>query len=266
MIDTHTHIYYAPLEEGCAMVERAREAGVEHLVFPNVDLDSITQMEALQAKYGPERISLAMGLHPTEVKPETMQHALELVTGLLTQNPERYVAVGEVGMDLYWDKTYEKEQAEALEKQCSLARDLGLPVIIHCREALPQTLEVLRNFSGLPVVFHSFGGTVEDVRAIRRVLPEAYFGINGIVTFKNSGLAEVPPEIGVDKLLLETDSPYLAPVPKRGKKNESSYLPYILERVAHALGISPKEADLRTTANARRLFSRLPQESSNQKS
>lgn len=263
MIDTHTHIYYAPEEEARDMLKRAADAGVEHLIFPNVDLDSIPKMENLRAQYGPGRISLAMGLHPTEVRPDTMDNALAVIEEKLRSDTEDYVAVGEVGMDLYWDKTYEKEQTEAFEKQCALAAELGLPLIIHCREALSPTLEVLKNFPNLEVDFHSFGGSAEDVRAIRAIMPEAYFGINGIVTFKNSGLADVLPEIGVDKILLETDSPYLAPVPKRGKRNESSYLPFIGNRIAEALGISPAEVDRKTTANAQRIFRRMQYLTSN---
>lgn len=254
LVDTHTHLYldnFNPDGGGEAAVRRALQAGVGHMIFPNIDAASIEPMEALAAKF-PAEISCAMGLHPTEVR-EGWEAVVADMERRLTAAPGRYVAVGEVGIDLYWDKTYREEQMQAFEHQVRLACRRGLPVIIHCREGLAETLEVLRGVPGARAVFHSFGGSVADVDAIRAV-GDFYFGINGIATFKNSGLRKVIPHIGAERLLLETDSPYLAPVPRRGRRNESAYLPYIAAFVADTLGTTAGQAAAATTANARRLF------------
>lgn len=255
LIDTHTHLYlenFNPDGGGHEAVLRALAAGVGHMIFPNVDLSTIEPMEALADSF-PAAVSCAMGLHPTEVGAD-WQETLAKIEEKFSRGTRRYVAVGEVGIDLYWDTTFRAEQMLAFERQCRLAAEYGLPVIIHCREGLAETLEVLRAVAPVQAVFHSFGGTVEDVEAIRAV-GDFYFGINGIVTFKNSGLREVLPVIGLDRLLLETDSPYLAPVPKRGRRNESAYLPYICAFIAQAMGRSAETIAAATTTNARRLFS-----------
>lgn len=256
MIDTHTHLYLPEFDtdgSGTAAVDRALAAGVSQMIFPNVDASSVGRLETLAAKY-PDRVFRAMGLHPTEVGP-TWEADLDSIMRRLTPDAG-YVAVGEVGIDLYWDRTYRAEQMEVFDRQAVRAGELRLPLIIHCREGLGETLEVLARHPEVPAVFHSFGGTAADVAAIRSI-GDYYFGINGIVTFKNSKLGEVLPVIGHDRLLLETDSPYLAPVPRRGRRNESAYLPYTAAFVADALGISVAEIDRITTANAQRLF-RLP--------
>ncbi|MDE6311881.1 MAG: TatD family hydrolase [Muribaculaceae bacterium] len=253
LTDTHTHLYDSAFaNEGtngpADAVRRALNAGVDRLVFPNVDLTTIEPMKRLAAQF-PQNITMAIGLHPTEVNPESLEDDIERIQKELS-GETNYVAVGEVGMDLYWSKEYEDAQKQAFDRQCTMAENAGLPVIIHCREALEQTLEVLKSHPNARVVFHSFGGSVEDVRKIRALIPDAYFGINGIVTFKNSGLREVLPEIGINRILLETDSPYLAPVPKRGKRNESAYLKYIAECVAGALELTCEEVADRTSKNA----------------
>lgn len=256
MIDTHTHLYLPEFDTdggGSAAVGRALAAGVSQMIFPNVDASSVGPLEALAAQY-PGQIFRAMGLHPTEVGPG-WENALDDIMSRITPDAG-YVAVGEVGIDLYWDRTYRAEQIEVFDRQAAKAAEMGLPLIIHCREGLAETLEVLGRHPGVPAVFHSFGGTADDVAAIRS-LGDYYFGINGIVTFKNSRLREVLPIIGPDRLLLETDSPYLAPVPKRGRRNESAFMPYIAAFVADTLGLSVADIDRITTANARRLF-RLP--------
>ncbi len=164
-----------------------------------------------------------------------------------------YVAVGEVGIDLYWDKTFEAEQMEAFDIQLAAAESFGLPVIIHQREALAQTLEVLSGHKSVRAVFHSFGGSEADVERVRS-LGDYYFGINGIVTFKNSGLASVLPHIGLDRILTETDAPYLAPVPYRGKRNESSYIPHIVDKIAASLSAERLDVEAATVANAKTFF------------
>jgi TatD DNase family protein len=254
LIDTHTHLYLPEFDDdnfGKDTVERAFGAGVERLIFPNVDLTTVEPMQHLAAQY-PDRIYMAMGLHPTEVKDDWAEVLAKTET-LLNQSDYHYVAVGEIGIDLYWDKTYREQQMTVFERQCQWAVDKNLPIIIHCREGLAETLEIVSKFPGLKAVFHSFGGTVDDVKAIRRV-GDFYFGINGIVTFKNSKLREVLPEIGIDRLLLETDAPYLAPVPYRGKRNESAYVVSTAHCVADALGVEFNLLAERTTANARTLF------------
>ncbi len=195
---------------------------------------------------------MAMGLHPTEVK-ENWSECLASTNAELKANPELYKAVGEIGIDLYWDKTFEREQLEVFDRQVDIAVAMGLPVIIHCREGLSQTLEVLSGHPRAKAVFHSFGGSVADVDAIRRH-GDHYFGINGIVTFRNSGLASVLPTIGIDRIVTETDSPYLAPVPYRGRRNESAYIPLITAAIADALGCTCREVDEATVSNAKTLF------------
>lgn len=250
IIDTHTHLYLSEFENGGAdAVRRAIDAGVEHLIMPNVDLTTIDAMRQLHEQF-PENISMAMGLHPTEIGHDWREQ-LEQVKWEFDRGG--YVAVGEVGIDLYWDATFADEQMQALEAQMRWAVDAGLPVIIHCREGLDQVLEVLQAFPAARGVMHSFGGTDKDVDRVRRVV-DFYFGINGIVTFKNSRLRDTLPAIGVERLLLETDSPYLAPVPHRGKRNESAYIVHTAAYVADSLGMTKEAVADATTSNARALF------------
>lgn len=253
MIDTHTHLYLPEFEtdsNGAAAVSRALNVGVDHLIFPNVDISTVEPMEKLAAVF-PDHISCAMGLHPTEVKSSWHEDLAQIME--ILADGSRYVAVGEVGIDLYWDKTFRREQMEAFDMQVARAEELHLPLIIHCRDGLDETLEVMSGHPHARAVFHSFGGTEEDVARIRRI-GDFFFGINGIVTFKNSKLRNILPVIGAERLLLETDSPYLAPVPHRGKRNESSFLPHIAAHVAEHMGMTVDEIDSITTANARKLF------------
>ncbi len=252
LTDTHTHLYTEEFEgHGADAVRRAIDAGVTRMIFPNIDLASIAPMETLAAQF-PGTISTAMGLHPTEVG-EDSEGVLAAVMQRLETNPDRYVAVGEIGIDLYWDKTFEDRQMQVLDTQFKVALRLGKPVIIHCREGLDQTLEVLSEYPELRGVFHSFGGTVNDVERIRRD-HDFYFGINGIVTFKNCRVREALPAIGADRLLLETDSPYLAPVPHRGKRNESAYIVHTAAFCADAMGMSIEQIADITNDNATSLF------------
>lgn len=254
MIDTHTHLYlseFAPSPEEA--VKRAESAGVELMVMPNVDLDTIEPMRALHAAM-PEKTCMAMGMHPTEVK-EKWEADLARIEAELNKHPQDYVAIGEVGIDLYWDQTFRQEQREALAVQASWAKDRGLPLIIHCRDGLDDTLDVLHAADlHTPVIFHSFTGDVNDVKRIREMIVDPWFGINGVVTFKNSRLRETLPEIGIERILTETDAPYLAPVPHRGKRNESAYVIHTLAHIADTLGMSINEADKITTANALKAF------------
>ncbi len=253
LIDTHTHLYlpqFSENEGSEAAVERALAAGISHMIFPNVDLTTIDPMRQLHAKY-PALTSMAMGLHPTEIN-EDWQDQLCLIKNRL-ENDNDYVAVGEIGMDLYWDSTFREQQMLALREQMQWAEAKKLPVIIHCREALDPTLEVLSEFPNSHGIMHSFGGSPDDVEQVRRFV-DYFFGINGIVTFKNSRLSSTLPAIGIDRILLETDSPYLAPVPYRGRRNESAYLTHIADTIASALATSPDNITKITTDSARRLF------------
>lgn len=252
MIDTHTHLYLEEFDtDRDAVMARVKDSGVCHLIMPNVDLTTIEPMYALHNNYS-DYTSMAMGFHPTEVREDYLK-SLEIVESHL--NDYNFVAIGEVGIDLYWDKTFRNEQKIALATQVQWAIDRNLPLIIHCREGLDDILDVFSQFSQLPpTVFHSFTGTIEEIRRIRR-LGDFYFGINGIVTFKKSSVPEILPEIGIHRILLETDSPYLAPVPNRGKRNDSSNIPYICRCIATHLNISEDEASSLTDENARTLFS-----------
>ena len=253
IVDTHTHLYLTEFDSdggGRAAVERALAAGIGQMIFPNVDCSTIAPMKALHSEF-PDSTSMAMGLHPTEIG-ENWSDRLDQVEAEL-RGGERYVAVGEIGMDLYWDKTFEREQMLAFERQMKWAQELDLPVIIHCRDAQPQLLEVLQGFRSSRGVMHSFGGAPEDVDTIRKVV-DYYFGINGIVTFKNSKLRETLPAIGPERLLVETDSPYLAPVPHRGHRNESAYIINTVGHIAESLGRNVEAISDETTQNARDLF------------
>ncbi len=251
LVDSHTHLYLDDFaHDRDAVVKRAVEAGVGHMMFPNVDLSTIAPMQELAGHF-PDMIDMAIGLHPTEINADFETSILtierELSTGI-------YKAIGEIGMDLYWDDTFKDEQMIVFKRQCDMAVRADLPVIIHCRNALEEILEVFDNLNTIPRgVFHSFGGSIEDVSHIRQY-GDFYFGINGIVTFKNSRLRDVLPSIGIDRLLLETDSPYLAPVPKRGKRNESSFMIHTAAYVSEAVGLPYKTVADVTTTNYFKLF------------
>lgn len=252
IIDTHTHLYLDEFDgEKDAVVNRAFSNGIDHLLFPNVDVSTIKPMKELALRY-PGKISMAMGLHPTEVK-ENWEDCLNYIMNELVAN-NIYKAVGEIGIDLYWEKSFEHEQMLAFDRQVSEAERLNLPIIIHCREGLNQVLEVLESHKDVQAVFHSFGGTTEDVDRIRSK-GDYYFGINGIVTFKNCKVKDTLSEITLSRLLLETDSPYLAPVPNRGKRNESSFLVHTAKYIAQHLGLSYEELASQTSQNAKTLFS-----------
>lgn len=254
MIDTHTHLYLQEFAPSPAdAVHRAIDAGVKQMIFPNVDLSTVAIQRKLHEQF-PDNTFMAMGLHPTEIDGDWEANLKAIETELRTHRDD-YVAVGEVGIDLYWDKTYRDQQREALFRQAQWASELDLPLIIHCRDGLDDTLDVLKRsaFDGY-VVFHSFTGTDDDVRRIRETVSSPYFGINGVVTFKNARLRDTLPTIGLDRLLLETDSPYLAPVPHRGKRNESAYLVHTAAHIASSLGLTMQEVDEATTRNAVEVF------------
>ncbi len=253
MIDTHTHIYMPEFDNDReAVVQRAIEAGINTMILPNVDEESIAPLHRCISQY-PTLCHAAMGLHPTSVA-ENYQSQLDAIRPLFDNR--HYCAVGEIGIDLYWDKTYCNEQCEAFATQIAWAQQLSLPIIIHCREAFEETMQTLARFACNAVrgVFHSFTGTPEQVEYIRSHAGDFYFGINGIVTFKNAKLDDLVSAIGLERLLLETDAPYLAPTPYRGRRNEPSFVTYMAARVADILGIGIEQVEATTTNNARTLF------------
>lgn len=259
MIDTHTHIYLPEFEESAdsdsgrkMVVERALAAGISRMIFPNVDLDTLPELLSIHSLF-PDSTYVALGLHPTEVR-EDWKEKCDLI--FAAGETVRPVAVGEVGMDLYWDSTYRELQKEAFGYQLEKARKKSLPVIVHQRSALDDTLDVIASMGEeAPLcVMHSFTGTAEDVERMKSA-GDFYYGINGVASFKNaSSLRTALHQIPLDRLLLETDSPYLAPVPFRGKRNESSYMPKVAEAVASELGISVEKLESITDENALRVF------------
>lgn len=236
---------------GVEAVKNSIEAGVTHLVLPCVDLSSLKEMNELQSNF-PDHIRLALGLHPTELTDDWQKH-LDIMESLL---PGDFCAIGEIGIDLYHDASRREDQKRAFAQQINWAIEYDLPVIIHCREGLDDTLEVLSTFgNSLPrLIFHSFTGGPVDVRRIRKIC-DPWFGVNGVVTFKNASLLrEALPEIGLDRILLETDSPWLSPAPKRGQLNESARIVFIRDKVAEVLGVSSEEVERATDASASSLF------------
>lgn len=262
MIDTHAHLYLPEYgEDKCAVVDRALAAGVELMVLPGIDADTIPPIRELHA-LRPEATAMAAGLHPTEINPATRLDHLERITSELTTahcplpTAHSYVAVGEIGLDLYWDKSQLPLQLEVCDAQLDLAERLGLPAIIHCRDAMPQMLDLMESRRGrLPwMVFHCYSGTADDVTRLRRLQPDVMFGIGGVLTFKKSPLPEIVPQIGLNHILLETDAPWLAPVPKRGKQNESAYVPYVAAKLADVMQTSVADVDATITRSARTFF------------
>ena len=250
-VDTHCHMYDEAFDEDREeAVERAIEAGVTTMLLPDIDSSSTAPLDAL-FKAHPGYFYRMAGLHPTSVK-ENNEEGLNLVHTRLQQGG--FVAVGEIGMDLYWDRTFEAQQREVMKQQMVWADELGLPVALHIRKAHNEVFGLLRelNKTKYSGVMHCFGGSVQE--AHRAIEMGFMLGIGGVVTYKNATMAEVVKAMPLEKLLLETDAPYLSPVPYRGKRNESSYIPVIAQKVAELNEISIDEVAEQTTANARELF------------
>ena len=251
IIDTHTHLYLKQFNEDVDMViARSINSGIDKFIFPAIDSSHMKEMHDLQNKY-PSNIYLMSGLHPVYVK-ENYKQELDLVVQSLDNH--NYVAIGEIGIDLYWDKTFLKQQQEAFEFQIRLAISNDLPIVIHCREGFDEIFEILdaEKCTKLRGVFHCFTGTLDQAnRAIRLGFK---LGIGGVVTFKNGGLDKVINQIDLQHLVLETDAPYLSPVPFRGKRNESSYITYVLSKLSELYEISEIEIAKATTKNAIKIF------------
>jgi len=251
LVDTHTHLYLNAFDDDReAMVERAIASGVRYMFLPNIDSSSIGAMHDLCARF-PENCFPMMGLHPTSVK-ENFEDELKIVEEQLENNT--YWAIGETGIDLYWDKSFYREQVIAFNRQIDMALEYNLPLVIHARESFKEIFRVLENrdINGLTGVFHCFTGTIEEAeRAIRLGF---MLGIGGVLTYKKSGLDTVVSALGPEHLILETDAPFLPPVPHRGKRNESAYVLHVADKLAEVINIPVKDVTKITTQNAAKLF------------
>lgn len=249
LIDTHTHIYIEDFQDDyTAMMARAAAVGISTFFLPAIDSTHTESMLSLES----ENIKLMMGLHPCSVKPDTVRAELDHVKDLLYSRP--FFAVGEIGIDLYWDKTTKDLQIAAFEEQMSWAVDLDLPIVIHSRASTAEVIDVLisNRDHKLRGIFHCFGGSVEEANQI--INAGFFLGIGGVVTFKNAGLDTIVREIDLKHIVLETDAPYLSPAPNRGKRNEPAYLRIIAEKVAEVKGVTLEEVAKATTANAKKVF------------
>lgn len=252
LIDTHTHLYSEQFDEDRdQIIKRALDAGIERFYLPAIDSTYTNRMLSLEQEY-PENIFAMMGLHPTSVHPDTLGFELNAVENWLKKR--KFKAVGEIGIDLYWEKAYLQEQQDAFKKQIQLAKTYNLPIVIHCREAFEEVFEVLEDEKDdkLFGIFHCFSGTKED--ANRAIDFNLHLGIGGVVTFKNGKIDQFLNEIPIERIVLETDSPYLAPVPFRGKRNESSYLINVVEKLVDIYRLTPNELAEITTKNALSIF------------
>ena len=256
LVDSHSHLFLEEFAEDLPQVmDRASEAGVTHIFMPNIDSTTIESMLRVCHEYKGYCYPM-IGLHPTSVTADYKKE-LDFVAQELAASRE-YVAVGEIGLDLYWDKTFLKEQQAALDKQIEWALEYDLPVVLHCREAFDYIYNVLEPYKSTPLkgIFHSFTGTQEEAFRIME-FPGFLIGINGVVTFKKSTLPEVLKSIPLERVVLETDSPYLTPVPNRGKRNESAYVKYTSVKVAEIYQKSLEQVSEVTSENALKVFGML---------
>lgn len=252
IIDTHSHIYQEDFDNDIdEVISRAKAIGVEKILLPNVDLPSIEQLHSLSKKYSGYCLPM-MGLHPTSVGINWAEDLAIIKSWFAKQ---KYIAIGEIGIDLYWDKTYKQEQILAFEEQLRWSMEYNLPVVIHSRDAINECVDCVRNVGAdkLRGVFHSFGGSEDELQKILG-LGNFTIGINGVVTFKNSTLHEVLQQTNLTKIIVETDAPYLSPVPYRGKRNEPSYTAYVVKRLAEIYNTSVEEVSETTSRNAEELF------------
>ena len=251
LVDTHTHVYdhQFSLDRNEAM-QRALDAGVGMMLLPNVDASTIAPMLELHGQY-PDCTRVMMGLQPEEVKEDYKE-----VLSMMEKELERgiYVGVGEIGLDFYWDATYEKQQLDAFETQLDWAKQLGLPLSIHCRNAFDKMVKILdkKQDGGLRGIMHCFTGTEEEAKVYLEL--GFHLGLGGVTTYKNCGVKDYLPNLPLDRIVLETDAPYLAPVPCRGKRNEPSFLVHTAQKIADILQILVEELAKATTKNVKTLF------------
>lgn len=250
IIDTHAHLYLDEFEKDInEVIERCIKNDIQKIILPNIDYESIKKAENLSS-INHNLFLPCIGLHPTSVKNDYKSELEKIFSNNIT----KYIAIGETGIDLYWDKTFIKEQIISFEYQLELAVQHKLPIIIHSRNSFLETCEVAFNYvsKGIKGVFHCFPGTYDDAK---KVIDKGFFlGIGGVLTFKNNQLKEIVEKIPINYILLETDSPFLAPTPYRGKRNEPSYLKFIIEKIAEIKKISFNEVKIITSENAKKLF------------
>ena len=249
--DTHTHLYSEEFDmDRDEMMQRAINNGVTRFFIPAIDSNYIQKMYTLESDY-PENVFLMMGLHPTYVKDNYLDE-LQIVEQQLANR--KFYAIGEIGIDLYWDKTHLKEQQIAFRRQIQLAKKYKLPIVIHCREAFDEIFEILEEEKSEDLfgIFHCFSGTYEQ--ALQAISYNMKLGIGGVVTFKNGKIDQFINQIDLKHLVLETDSPYLAPIPFRGKRNESSYILNVVDKLASLYGLSSEQIALKTTENSKAIF------------
>jgi TatD DNase family protein len=250
-IDTHTHIYLPEFDDDRdTMMKRTREAGVELSILPAIDSSTHKKMLDLEAAY--KQCHSMIGLHPCSVN-QDYEKEISIVNEYLQKR--EFIAIGEIGLDFYWDKTFTEQQYNAFHKQIKLAFQYNLPIVIHSRNAIDECIDVVKEHPGIRGVFHCFSGNVEQARKI--IAQGFMLGIGGVVTFKNSGLDKVIEKIGLENIILETDAPYLAPVPHRGKRNEPSYIKIIAEKLSVLCHLPLEQIAELTTENAKKLF-KLP--------
>jgi TatD DNase family protein len=251
IIDTHCHIYLPEFDaDRDEVVKRSLSAGVQTILMPNIDSSSVASMLAVEKSF-PGVCLPMMALHPTSVR-ENYRQELDEVEARLADH--KYYGIGETGIDLYWDKTFISEQLISFRRHLELAEEFDLPVVIHARESLDVIIREIKSFGPGRVtgVFHAFPGNAEEARQV--VAMGFLIGIGGVITFRNSRQGEAAIEAGINKIVVETDAPYLAPVPYRGKRNESSRLTLVIDKLSELLAISPAEVADKTTANAKALF------------
>ncbi len=251
LTDTHTHLYLKEFTEDIdKVIKRAMEEGIEKFYLPAIDSSETTNLLALEKKY-PDNCFAMAGLHPCSVK-ENYKEEMDVVYALLQQR--KFAAIGEIGLDFYWDTTFTNQQYQAFHQQIEWALEFDVPIAIHSRNAMQQCIDVVKAYQekNLRGIFHCFSGTLQN--ALEIIDTGFYLGIGGVVTYKNSGLAEVIMEIDLKHIVLETDAPYLTPVPFRGKRNESSYLKYVVQKIAAIKNISLEEVAEVTTQNATKIF------------
>jgi TatD DNase family protein len=250
LIDTHAHLYLADFDQDrSAMLDATREAGVGQILLPAIDAETHDAMIAMEQQYA--QCMAMMGVHPCSIK-SNYQDELSIARDWWSRRD--FIAVGEIGLDFYWDKTFIEQQYDAFRLQIEWALEKKVPIVIHSRNACLECVQVIKEFKGrgLTGVFHCFSGSLEEAREIIKV--GFYLGIGGVLTYKNAGVAQVVAQLPLEHILLETDAPYLTPVPYRGKRNESSYLRLIAEKLAEVKAVSVEQVAQVTTANARVLF------------
>lgn len=250
-IDTHAHLYVEQFDEDrAAVMERALQSNINRIYLPNIDRATIDSMLELEADY-PNNCFAMMGVHPCSIKADYQQ---ELSVAESWLGKRSFVAIGEIGLDLYWDKTFVKEQEDAFRRQINWAKDLGIPFVIHSRDSLDRTINIVKEEQdgSLKGIFHCFGGSLEQAKKIADL--GFLMGIGGVLTFKKAGLDKTLVDVNLDHLVLETDAPYLSPTPFRGKRNESAYIHQIADRLASIKETSLNEVAEVTTKNAMALF------------